>query len=585
MKHFLATTLATIVGLIITGLLFFLLLFAIVGAMASSDKTYNLKPNSVLTINLSGTLVEQGQDNPFNFNIPGLPMDPSLNAQGLDDLLAAIKKAGERDEISGIYLKAGAFQAGFASAEMIREALLSFKAKGKFIVAYADTYDQRDYYICSVANKVFLNPSGMLNWCGLAATPVYFTNTLEKIGVEMQIFKVGTFKSAVEPFTATQMSQANRLQTTAYLEGIWNHLLTGVSESRGLSKDTLDLLADENQLLKPTATLLEARLVDSLAYENGVKDYLAALTEVDKRKDLALVSVNECLAAPAKKTKFVKDKIAVLYAEGDIVDDGGDGITPAALIKEIDEIRDNDNIKAVVFRINSPGGSAYASEQIWEAIGALKAEKPVVVSMGNLAASGGYYIACNANKIVASPMTLTGSIGIFGMFPMVEKLTNKIGLSFDVVKTNAMSDFGEIVRPMTAPERQKMQQYINNGYELFVNRCAAGRSMTPEAIKQVAEGRVWTGAKAVELGLVDELGGLDKAVELAAALAKVNNYQLSHYPEKKDFMTVLLESFTEQTKLKMALTLLGEDYAPFIKLKAEGIQTGVLAKMDEISIR
>lgn len=585
MKHFLSTTLATIVGLLVTSLLFFLILFAVVGAMASSDKSYDLKPNTILTINLRGTFVEQGQDNPFDLTIPGMPVDPSMQAQGLDDLLAAVKKAGETEEIKGIYLKSAAFMGGFASAEMIREALMAFKAKGKFIVAYADTYDQRDYYICSVADKVFLNPAGLLNWCGLAATPVYFSKTLEKIGVEMQVFKVGTFKSAVEPYIATEMSSANRLQTTEYLEGIWQHLLKGVSQSRGLSVDTLDLLADENQLLKPTTSLLQARLVDSLAYENGVKDYLAAKLNIDKRKDLNMVSIAECLAAPDKKTKFVKDKIAVLYAEGDIVDDGGDGITPAALIKEIDEIRDNDNIKAVVFRINSPGGSAYASEQIWEAISALKAEKPVVVSMGNLAASGGYYIACNANKIVASPMTLTGSIGIFGLFPMVEKLTDKIGLSFDVVKTNTMSDFGVMVRPMSAPERQKMQQHINNGYELFVNRCAAGRSMTPEAIKQVAEGRVWTGAKALELGLVDELGGLDKAVQVAADLAKVTNYQLNHYPEKKDFFTTLMESFTQQTKLKVAMALLGEEYAPFVKLKAAGIQTGVLARMDEISIR
>ncbi|NLT04343.1 MAG: signal peptide peptidase SppA [Bacteroidales bacterium] len=584
MKHFLSTTLATIVGLLISGLLFFFILFAVIAAMSSADKTYDIKPKSILTINLSGALVEQGQDNPFDLAIPGMPIDPSMQAQGLDDILAAIKKAGEEDHIKGIYLKAGALQSGFASAEMIRNALIDFKAKGKFIVAYGDTYDQRDYYICSTADKVFLNPGGLLNWCGLAANPVYFSKTLDKLGVEMQVFKVGTFKSAVEPYISTKMSPENRLQTTEYLEGIWASLLAGVSESRALSVDTLNLLADENQLLKPATDILKARMVDSLAYENGVKDYLAAKLDIDKRKDLNMVSVSECLAAPAK-VKFVKNKIAVLYAEGDIVDDGGDGITPAALIKEIDDIRDNDNVKAVVFRINSPGGSAYASEQIWEAIGALKAEKPVVVSMGNLAASGGYYIACNATKIVASPMTLTGSIGIFGLFPMVEKLTDKIGLSFDVVKTNAMSDFGVMVRPMSAPERQKMQQYIDNGYELFVKRCAEGRSMTPEAIKNIAEGRVWTGAKAVELGLVDELGSLDKAVEVAAGLAKVTDYQLSYYPEKKDFFTVIMESFTEQTKLKVAMALLGEEYAPFVKLKAEGIQTGVLARMNEISIR
>lgn len=584
MKHFLSTTLATIVGLLITGLLCFLILLAVAGAMTNS-KAYTLKPNSVLTIDLSGRLVEQGQDNPFNFDIPGLPYAKVDNAQGLDNILAAIEKAGKTDQIKGIYLRANAFQGGFASAEMIRTALVKFKETGKFIVAYADSYDQRDYYICSVADHLFLNPGGLLNWCGLAATPVYFSNTLEKLGVEMQVFKVGSFKSAVEPYTATKMSPENRLQTTEYLQSIWNTLLKSVSESRGLSTDTLNLLADENQLLRPASDVLKARMVDSLAYENGVKDFISAKLDFNKRKDLELVSVSQCLAAPEKQVKYIKDKIAVLYAEGEIVDDGGDGITASAIIEEIEDILDNDHIKAVVFRINSPGGSAYASEQIWEAIGALKKKKPVVVSMGNLAASGGYYIACNADKIVASPMTLTGSIGIFGLFPMVEKLTNKVGLSFDVVKTNAMSDFGVMTRPMTAPERQKMQQFIDNGYELFVKRCADGRSMTPEAIKQIAEGRVWTGAKALELGLVDELGGLDKAIEVAADLAKVTTYQLSYYPEKKDFFTALMESFMQQTRLKVALAVLGKDFEPFVRWKAAGIQTGVLARMYDIEIR
>jgi len=585
MKQFLKFTLATIVGVMITGLISVLLLIGIVSALSSNEQAYTLQQNSVLKLELDGEIVEQGQEGLFNLEELGLPFDAGMNQQGLDDILSAIKKAGETDEIKGIYLKVGTMDAGFATAEVVRDALIDFKKTGKYIVSYADNYDQREYYICSVADKMLLNPIGMVNWCGLTATPIFFSKTLEKLGVEMQVFKVGTFKSAVEPYTKTQMSPESRLQTEAYLNDIWNHVLTGTAKSRNSSVEALNRLADENQLMKPAADLVTAKMVDSLVYETGARSYLAKLNNVDSPKDLSVVTVRELLSAPDKQTEYKKEKIAVLYAEGEIYDEGSEGITSKALVEEIEAIRENDHIKAVVFRINSPGGSAFASEQIWQAITALKEKKPVVVSMGNYAASGGYYIACNATKIIASPNTLTGSIGIFALFPNVEKLTNKIGLNIDVVKTNNLGDLGNLTRPMNAIEKQKIQRYIENGYDLFVKRCAEGRNMKPEAIRKIAEGRVWTGQKAVKLGLADTLGSINDAINMAATLGNVKEYQLSYFPKKKDYMTVLLEAFTQQTKLKLALSLLGEEYAPFVKLRATRIQTGVLAKTDVLEIR
>ena len=585
MKQFLTYTLATIVGLLVAGLISFLLLAAIIGALSSTDQSYSLEKNSVLILELDGEIVEQGQEGMLNLEKLGLPFDAGMNQQGLDDLLLAIKKAADSEEIKGIYLKAGTMDAGFATAEVLRKALIDFKKTGKYIVSYADNYDQREYYICSVADKMLLNPIGLVNWCGLSATPVFFSKTLEKLGVEMQVFKVGTYKSAVEPYIKSEMSPESRLQTEEYLNGIWNQVLTGVAGSRHSTVEALDRLADENQLMKPAGELVTNRMVDSLVYETGAKDYLAKLNGVDKTKDLSIVTVSNLLLAPNKNNKYKKDKIAVLYAEGEIYDEGQEGITAKALIKEMEDIRENDNIKAVVFRINSPGGSAFASEQIWQALTTLKGKKPVVVSMGNYAASGGYYIACNATKIVASPTTLTGSIGIFAIFPTFEKLTKKIGLNFDVVKTNNLGDLGNLTRPMNTLEKQKIQRYIENGYDLFVKRCANGRNMKPEALRKIAEGRVWTGQKAVELGLVDTLGTINDAIEMAAKLSKCNEYQLSYYPEKKDYMTVLLEALTQQTKLKLALSLLGEEYEPFVALRTSRIQTGVLAKTDVVEIR
>jgi protease IV len=584
MKQFLKYTLASMLGMTIACVLLFLILLGIGSAISSSETSFSPKDNSILKLTLEGSIQEQAQDNPFDFDIPGLPVSTKNETQGLDDILAAIKKAKKNDQIKGIYIEAKNLGAGFASAEEIRNALLDFKKSKKFVIAYADQYDQKEYFICSVADKVFINPQGMLNFSGLASQPVFFTGTLEKLGVKPEIFKVGTFKSAVEPYVNKKMSDANRLQTKEYLGGIWSHILNGISTSRHLSVEALNDLADRNMLFEPASELVKSRLIDSTLYQSELKAYLSKQLGVDKKNDLNLVSIQEMLEASEANKTYEKEKIAVLYADGEIFDEGNDGINAKNMVEEIEKIQKDSAIKALVLRVNSPGGSAYASEQIWKALTDLKAVKPVVVSMGDLAASGGYYISCNANKIVASPNTLTGSIGIFGTFFIFDEMTKKLGLSFDVVKTNELSDLGSLTRPMTTLEKQKIQNYVNRGYNLFIKRCSDGRDIKEEYLRKIAEGRVWTGQKALELGLVDEVGDINLAISEAAKLAKIKKYRMVYYPEKKDFMTQLLEDFKGGIQMRMVRSFLGEEYAPLLKLKESKIQTGILARMDEINI-
>jgi len=585
MKQFLKFTLASMLGVFVALALIFLILLGIAGAVSSSEKSVTIKENSILKISLEGTIQEQSIDNPFDFTIPGLPMDTRIMNQGLDDILSAIKKAKTNDKIKGIYVISGTLQAGIATAEEIRNALIDFKKSGKFIVAYGEMMDQKEYYIVSVADKIIFNPEGMLNLHGLAATPVFYKGTLDKIGVKPEIFRVGTFKSAVEPFICTEMSVANRKQTQELLGGIWGNILNSLSTSRKITKDDLNQLANRNLLFEEATELVKSKLADSLLYQPDVMKYLSAKVGVTEVDDLELLSVKDMMTAPDESASIEKEKVAVLYADGEIFDSGTDGVVSKDLIEEILKIQKDSLIKAVVFRVNSPGGSAYASEQIWKAMSELKSKKPVVVSMGDYAASGGYYISCCADKIVAAPNTITGSIGIFGMFFIMDELSRKIGLSYDVVKTNDLSDLGNTTRPMTATEKMKIQAYVNRGYDLFVKRCADGRKMKNEDIRNIAEGRVWTGAKAKEIGLVDEIGGLEKAIQIAAKLGKIAKYRMVYYPEKKDFMTELMEEFTGDTKMKMAKAFLGEEYAPLLKLKASKIQTGIMTRMDMFDIQ
>lgn len=584
MKQFLKFTLASMLGVIIAFTLLFLILLGIAGAVSSSDKSVTIKDNSILKISLEGVVQEQSIDNPFDFTIPGLPMDTKIGNQGLDDILAAIKKAKANDKIKGIYLVSSSIQTGMATAEEIRNALIDFKKSGKFILAYGEIMDQKEYYIASVADKIIFNPEGMLNFHGMAATPIFFKGTLEKIGVTPEIFRVGTFKSAVEPYINTKMSDANRKQTQETLNGIWGSVLMNISASRKINKDDLNLLASRNMLFETATELVKSKLADSILYEPDMMKYLSAKAGVSEVDELQLLSVKDMMTAPDATTSIEREKVAILYADGEIYDAGSDGVVSKDLIEEIQKIQKDSMIKAVVFRVNSPGGSAYASEQIWKAMSELKLKKPVVVSMGDYAASGGYYISCCANKIVAAPNTITGSIGIFGMFFIMDELSRKVGLNFDVVKTNDLADFGNTMRPMSIPEKMKIQAYVNRGYDLFIKRCADGRKIKDEDIRKIAEGRIWTGLQAKEIGLVDEIGGLDKAVKMAAQLGKVTKYRMVYYPEKKDFMTELMEEIAGDTKMKMAKAFLGEEYAPLLKLKTTKIQTGIMTRMEKFDI-
>lgn len=559
MKEFLRSMLATIAGIIVVGFIFFILsLFTITGFIAMSESETTVRENSIFLLDLTGNVSERYQQNPLD-QILG----EKQTTYGLDDILSSIKKAKENENIKGIYLNAGAYNCSTASLQAIRNALVDFKESGKFIVAYSGMYTQSAYYIASVADKIIVNPSGNIMWHGLSAQTMFFTDLLKKVGIEMQIFRVGTYKSAVEPFTETAMSQANREQTQAFVSSLWEQFVTDVSASRNLTPERLNELADLNMDFQPAETYIENGLADTLMYKDGVLTYLKKLTDCKEDQELSVLTLNDMTNV---KRNTPKDKsgniIAVYYAYGEIDSQADiaydEGINSEKVIKDLRKLRENKDVKAVVLRVNSPGGSAYASEQIWREVSLLKEEKPVIVSMGDYAASGGYYISCAATQIVAEPTTLTGSIGIFGMFPDVSKLVNdKLDIHIDGVKTNQLSDIGIINRPFNPEEQALIQNMVNEGYELFTKRCADGRNIPIEELKKIAEGRVWTGTMAKELNLVDELGGLDKAIAIAADTANVENYTILSYPAKEDIFTSLLNINGERYIKSKVKNLLG----------------------------
>ena len=559
MKDFLKFTLATITGLMLVGaILTFFSIVVLVGLIASSEPTVQVKPNSVFVLNLNKPLSERAVEDPIT-----MLMGEDYASIGLNEVLTSIKKAKEEANITGIYLEASGYSdASPAEWEEIRRALMNFKESGKFIVAYGDNYSQGEYYLCSVADKVILNPQGSIEWTGISSQPIFYKRLLEKIGVTMNIFKVGTYKSAIEPFIATEMSEANREQTHAYLNSIWTRITEDIATSRSISTKDLNKYADEMIALSPTERFIEAGMADTLLYKDEVKEYLKKLTHTNSYQSLNTLSLKE-MKAIEEVAIFPKNegRIAVYYAVGEIMDDipGGtfsteECIVGSQTIKELSQLREDDQVKAVVLRVNSPGGSAFASEQIWNEVVKLKAKKPVIVSMGGMAASGGYYISCAADSIFAEATTLTGSIGIFGMMPNMEGLlSDKLGLDFDIVKTNRYADFASPTRPMTEGEKALLQKTIERGYDLFVTRCAEGREMSKEALCRVAEGRVWTGEMAKELGLVDQIGGIDEAVKAAAEKAGLKEYTRATYPKQADLFNSLMQSGKEryiQTKLK-----------------------------------
>ena len=535
--------------------------------MATDGMTASVKENTVLRINLGGVLGEQSQDMPFASLLGG----KQESVPGLQTLTEAIKRAKANKKVKGIYLENAVLSGTPATVQELREALVEFKKSGKFIIAYSDNYSQSGYYISSVADKIMLNPEGMIDWHGLASELMFFKDALAKVGVKMQVFKVGTFKSAVEPFTSTEMSEANREQVTSYLNGIWQQMLADVSTSRNISIDKLNTMADEYVGLQPASYTIDANLADTLTYMDGVKAYLKGKMGLDEDKSLTFISPQEMAMAEVPEYKEEEDEIAIYYAVGDIVQSASgmsSGNSPQIVgekvIDDLRALREDDDVKAVVLRVNSGGGSAYASEQIWREVELLKAEKPVVVSMGGMAASGGYYISSGANKIFAEPTTLTGSIGIFGMIPEASELvTQKIGVKFDVVKTNALSDMGSMSRPMNEEEGALMQAMVERGYETFTGRVAMGRKMPIEKVKEIAEGRVWTGKQAKDLGLVDQLGNLEAAIKAAAKLAKVEKYNTTNYPAPQPwFQTLLNDKKSGYLDAEMR-NMLGEYYTTF----------------------
>ena len=591
MKDFLKFTLATVTGIILSSIVLFIIsMVTLFGIMSASDTETIVKKNSVMMLDLNGTLVERTQEDPLG--ILSQLLGDGSNTYGLDDILSSIQKAKENENIKGIYLQANSLGTSYASLQEIRN-LLDFKESGKFVIAYADSYTQGLYYLSSAANKVLLNPKGMIEWRGIASAPLFYKDLLQKIGVEMQVFKVGTYKSAVEPFIATEMSPANREQVTTFITSIWGQVTEGVSTSRNISVDSLNVYADRMLMFYPAEESVKCGLADTLIYRNDVRNYLKKLVEINEDDNLPILGLGDMMNV---RKNVPKDKsgniVAVYYASGEITDypssaTSEDGIVGSKVIRDLRKLKDNDDVKAVVLRVNSPGGSAFASEQIWHAVKELKTKKPVIVSMGDYAASGGYYISCVADTIVAEPTTLTGSIGIFGMIPNVKGLTDKIGLSYDVVKTNKYADFGNIMRPFNEDEKSLLQMMITEGYDTFVTRCAEGRHMTKEAIEKIAEGRVWTGETAKELGLVDELGGIDKALDIAVAKAGIEGYTVVSYPEKQDFLSSLLDTKpTNYVESQLLKSKLGEYYQQFGLLKNLQEQSMIQARIPfELNIK
>ena len=586
MKSFIKYTLASLLALVLFTIVTMVIgIVSLAGMMATDSMTAPVKEKTILRINLGGELAEQNQETPFM----SLTSGTKNTVPGLQTLTEAIAKAKENKNIKGIYLENATLAGTPATVQELRQALIDFKKSGKFIVAYSDNYSQSGYYISSVADRIMLNPEGMVDWHGLASEPMFFKDAMAKLGVKMQVFKVGTFKSAVEPFINTAMSDANREQVSSYLTSIWNGMLKDVSASRKISVDQLNAMADEYIALHPATYMVEKKLVDKLTYIDEVKAYLKKKMELKDDEALRFINAKEMASTEVPDYKEQDDKIAVYYAVGDIVQTAG-GINPMSstgpqivgekVIDDLRSLREDDDVKAVVLRVNSGGGSAYASEQIWREVELLKQEKPVVVSMGGLAASGGYYISSGANQIFAEPSTLTGSIGIFGMIPDASELiTQKVGVKFDVVKTNALSDFGTMSRGMNAEEGQLMQAMVERGYETFTGRVAIGRKMKLEDVKAIAEGRVWTGEQAKELGLVDKLGNLDAAIKAAAKLAKVEKYNRVNYPEPQPWYQSLLDKTKSGYMDAELRATLGEYYTTFNLLRTMKHQDRIQARL------
>jgi len=558
MKKFLKYTLAVIVGSVVSITILTLGFFIFVGILAAStSQEVTVKDNSLLVLKLDGPIVERLADDPFAQIFAEISGEAA--PMGLNQILSSIKKAERDDRIKGIYLESGLVMGGHATIEEIRNALLDFKKTGKFIISFAPVYSQKSYYLASAADRIYLPPAGMLNFQGISSQHTYFKNTLEKLGVDIQVFRHGKFKSAIEPFTRTDMSDEARLQTETYVNSMWDHITQKISEVRNIAPDRLNEIANQVPMFQTDDFLLKSGLLDDLKYKDQVLNELKDSTKTDYTKDLNSIDVRQYAKAYVSDGKkgIAKNKLAIIYAEG-AIDSGQDGINSEDLSRTIREARRDSSIKAVVLRINSPGGSGMGSEIIWREVKLTADTKPLIVSMSDLAASGGYYIACAADTIVAHPNTLTGSIGVFGTIPNLEGLLDKVGISTDVVNTNKFSDMPALTRPFRPEEKEIMQAYIEHFYDFFLQRCADGRQTTKAAIDEVGQGRVWSGENALEIDLVDVLGGIDTAVDIAAEKADIaDDYRIVELPEVLPPFEQLMKDLTGNASAYMKSVFFG----------------------------
>ena len=581
---FLGNVLAVIVGLFAFSIVAMLIFFGIIGLVASSsEKEVTLESNSILHLDLNGrTLVERTSEEDLVF---GSFLDPfgGENTAGLVNLKKAIGEAKTNENVKGIYLNAGLIGAGQAGLLELREALLDFKESGKFIVAYDEAYSEGGYFLASVADEIYLNPLGGIDFNGFSSEGIFLKGFFEKVGIKPEVFRVGEFKSAVEPFILDKMSPENRLQTQYFLDDINNHALDLIAKSRGIAQDSL-IRINHQMLVRKPKDAVTYKLATALKYEDEVHSILKEKLGLKEDDQIATINATDLCGMAKSKNITSSNRIAVILAEGEIVDGNADGaISSEKFAKEIRKARKDENIKAIVLRVNSPGGSILASDVIWREMSEAKKVKPVIVSMGEVAASGGYYIAAPADTIVAQPNTITGSIGIFGILFNVQELVNdKLGVTTDVVSTGELSDFGNMARPLSEVERTIIQSSVEDGYETFISRVAEGRGMHPDSVRKIASGRVWTGSQAKARGLVDVLGGLNTAIGIAAAKIKAgDDYRVVYYPEKKPWFEELMVSFSDQVQVRILQTQLGDQYPLYQKIQRLKNYQGVQVRMPQ----
>ena len=584
MKQFFKIMFASMFGFFISaGILIVIgvVMFAgMISSMTSTSSQYMLNSDEkVLSLSLNGSLKEVTSENPFG-SLLGKEVESSLS-----DILTAIEAAKENENIKGIFLDMSYLVTGTANIDVIRRNLIDFKKEGKFIVAYADNYTQQSYYLSSVADKVFLNPQGILQLSGFVSQTLFYKGILKKAGVEMLVFKVGTFKGAVEPFLLEKLSEENRMQITSYQRGIWNNVVGSIASARKISIDDVNHFADNGLFLAPAGKAVECGLIDELKYREDVENYIKELAGIDADKRLRTVKVAKMKNLKKRNITKIGDQIAVVYAEGEISSTdvigqySNENYITEKLVDELIKLKKNDKVKAVVLRVNSPGGSAFISEQIWKQVNELKKDKKIVVSMGNVAASGGYYISCAANKIIAEANTVTGSIGVFGVLPNMAGLFDKLDLTTDIVKTNKYSDYGDISRPMRDDEKAIMQAFVESTYDVFISRCSDGRSMTKEEIDNIGQGRVWTGEQALEIGLVDEIGDVNRAIEVAADLAGITDYTVRTVSGSSDPFSEYLKKQLGGVKTSIVKDVLGVDYELFNDIRTVRNTSGIQARL------